>query len=171
MTGAETEESQPAPQLDETLPATADETAQAVGCRIHIVGGAEIVVRQGLQVVRQRLEAAHESREAYSTFTQPSGRPIFVSPLHVRYLRQVGDPPPGEAREASACVHFVDGSLINVIQGGGVANRRLSEARASLSLFGSFSDETGSRILINCAAVSHLTSEPHDVAASGPHTP
>lgn len=127
---------------------------------VHLVGGIELdVSRQGIKPVRRHLERAHEIGEFYAKVAQPDG-PAFVDPLLVKYLRQPGDQPADEPRQANARVHFADGSFVEIVQGNAVATRRLSEARASLALFATFVDTSGSLIAVNCRTVTHLTSVP-----------
>lgn len=146
-------------------------TGRSVGAELHLVGSAFLEVLQGIQVARRRLEAAHEAGEAYAAFSQPPGGPIFVNPLHVKYLWQQGkDGAPRESRVANARIHFVDGSSIDVLQGSGVANKRLSEARASLSLFATFAEAGGSQVFVNCTAVTHLTPDSGQAPRSEPAT-
>lgn len=146
--------------------------AGAVGARLHVVGGASLDVLQGARVAQRRLEAAYESGEAYAAFTQPPRGPIFVNPLQVKFLLHAGE---DEARRepgaANARIHFLDGSSIDVVQGSGVANKRLSEARAALSLFATFTDPSGNHVFVNCATVTHLAPDlgaPTEQAAPEP---
>lgn len=131
-----------------------------MGAALQLVGSTSLDVLQGIQVARRRLESAYESGEAYAAFTQPPGGPVFVNPLQVKYLLLPRrEDAPREMRSANARIHFVDGSSLDVLQGSGVANKRLSEARASLSLFATFADADGSQVFVNCTAVTHLTPE------------
>lgn len=132
-----------------------------MGAALQLVGSSSVDVLQGIQVARRRLEAAYEAGEAYAAFTQPPSGPVFVNPLHVKYLVQPRQADATrDARATNARIHFVDGSSLEVLQGSGVANKRLSEARASLSLFATFADAAGSQVFVNCTAVTHLTPEP-----------
>lgn len=135
--------------------------AETVGSCLHLIGGTSLDVLQGVQVARRRLEAAHETGEGYVAFTQPPRGPVFVNPLQVKYVVQPrGDGGGREGRAANARIHFADGSSIDVLQGSGVANKRLSEARAALSLFATFVEPGGNQVFVNCATVTHLAPEP-----------
>lgn len=122
-------------------------------------------VLQGVKVARARLETAHESDGEYAALSQPPGRPVFVNPVTVKYLVGAEAASAGAAKQVNACVHFADGETVDIRQGTGVANKRLTEARAADALFATFADPSGTPLLINCIAVTHLTAEQDGDAA------
>lgn len=122
-------------------------------------------------MANQRLEAAADSSKPFAAMTEPRSKVAFVNPRAVTYVEQFpehrGEP---SGKDANAIVFFIGGTMIPVLQGTNVVNKRLEEARAALGLFAALTDMTGKAVFVNHEAITHVgsdVSQPGSADSSG----
>lgn len=139
----------------------ADSTpAGSAGAIVYLLGGGNIAVRQGPVAVAKLMESSHA--ESCAVLADPKGRKIFVNPRAVTYVGRSSSPPPDVdaaegARGPSARVLFSDGTTLEVVQGAGVVNQRLGEARAASAFFAPCATVGAQPAFVNHATVAAVT--------------
>jgi hypothetical protein len=140
-----------------STPDAAVENQRGVNSVLTLVGGKKLAVVQGAGVVYERLEAAWEAPAAFAPIALEGEQAAHVNPSAVAYIEPLGLSDTREhSRPANARVFFADGTWIDVLQGVGVANKRLLSAGTAGGLFASLVAASGARVYLNRLAVTHI---------------
>ena len=115
---------------------------------------------QGAAVSNRRLEAAADSAKPFASMTELRSKVAYVNPRAVTYVEQGPENRGGPTeRDANAVVCFIGGTVLPVLQGSNIVNKRLEEARAALGTFAALTDTGGKAVFVNHGAITHVSAD------------
>ncbi len=121
---------------------------------------------QGAAVANRRLETAADDSKPFTSLTELQSKVAYVNPRAVTYVEQGAEHRSGTSqRDANAVVFFIGGTMLPVLQGANVVNKRLEEASGALGMFAALTDTTGKGVFVNFGAITHVSSDAVQLAS------